>query len=188
MNALSAYFQESRGDSADDGIVRNVADDHCIRADDHVIAHGDPSENLGARTELHPVADSGCSEGIVRAAVSQRHAVTNQAIVADDAGSMDDNATMVLDGEAPADRRGRADTDAAEDFGEFVEHDVNDGPRHAQKFVSDHESGVTKAVHEERPKSQAQQSFALRFEVFDYDVHRGFVGVSMDCIVGGVRH
>lgn len=168
----SAHLQDARWYPADHGKVGNIPDHHCIRADDDVITHAYAPKNFRAGAELDTVADSGRTEWIFEAGVTKGHAVTDQAVVADYGRAVYDNASMVLDGQPPADGRGAADTDPAENLDELVEYDVSDRPGRAHDLIADHEAGVTEAVHEKCPETDAQQPFALRFEVFQQVHHR----------------
>src|ERR1700674_4000393 len=169
-------------------VVRNIVNDHGVRADDHAVADRDAAQYLGARAHLHTIADSGRAERILESDITDRDAMTNQAIVADDRGAVNHDAPMVLDTQASSDGGAGTDGDPADDFGQFAENHVNNGPRCAQNLVSDHKSGVTEPVHGECPKSKAEQPFTLRFEILEKHIHAGYCRVLIDGKGGSVRH
>ena len=154
-------------------IVRNIVNDHGVRADDHVVAVRDAAQYLGAGLHLRAIADAGRAERILVSDMADGDAVTNQTIVADDRGAVNHDTPMVLDTQASSDGGAGTDGDPADDFGQFAENHVNNGPRCAENLVSDHESGVTEPVHDECPKSKAEQPFTLRFEILEEPVHAG---------------
>jgi hypothetical protein len=101
-------------------MVGNVASDDGIGADDRVMSDADAAEYLRAGADLHPVADFGSAKRIVEAGIAERHAVTYQAIVTDDSGTVNDDAAMMLDAQSSADDGRGADGDAANDLDQLV--------------------------------------------------------------------
>jgi hypothetical protein len=166
-----AHLQDPRRDPADHGKVGNIPDHHRIRANDDVITHTYPPKNFRSGTELDTTADSGRTQRIVEAGVTEGHAVTDQAVIADYGRAVYDDAAMVLDGQPPTDGRRCADTDSTENLDQLVEYDVSDRPGRAHEFVADHEAGVSETVHQQSPETDSQQSFPLRFEVFQQVYH-----------------
>jgi hypothetical protein len=169
-------------------VVRNIMNDHGVRADDHAVTDRDAAQYLGARAHLHSIANSRRTERILESAVTNGDAMTNQAIVTDDRGAVNHDAPMVLDTQAPPDGGGGADGDPADDFDHFAENHVNNGPGCTQNPASDHKSGVTEPVHNECPESKAEQPFTLRFEILKKRIHAGYCCVLMDGKVCGMRH
>src|SRR4051794_23795836 len=90
----SAYFDDSGRDAADYREIRNILNDYGIGADDHVVADPDASENLGAGTEVDPIADCGRAERIGAAAVANCYPVTDQTVIANDGAAVDDDTAM----------------------------------------------------------------------------------------------
>lgn len=168
----SAHLQDARRYPPDHGKVGNIPDHYRIGADNDVITDAYPPKNFRAGAELDTAADSGRAKRVVEAGVAKGHTMTDQAVVADYGRAMYDNASMVLDGQPPADGRGAADADPAENLDELVEYDVGDRPGRTHHLVADREAGVTEAVDEKCPETDAQQPFALRFEVFQQVHHR----------------
>jgi hypothetical protein len=169
-------------------VVRNIVNDHGVRTDDHAVAYRDAAQYLGARAHLHTIADSGRAEQILLSAITDRDPMTNQAIIADDRGAVNHDAPMVFYTQAPSDGGSGTDGYPAENFDQFAENHVNNGPGSAKDLISDHISGVTKPVHNECPKSKAEQPFTLRFEILKKRIHAGYCRVLMDGKVGGMRH
>lgn len=163
-------------------------DDYGVRANYRAVADRDAAQYLGARAHLHAIANSRRAEQILNPTITDRDAMANQAIVADDRGAVNHDTPMVFDTQAPPDCGGGADGDPANDFDQFVENHVNDGPRCAQNPIPDHKSGVTEPVHKECPKSKPEQPFTLRFEILKKRIHAGYCRVLMDGKVCGMRH
>jgi hypothetical protein len=84
---------------------------------------------------------------------------------------MNDDASMMLDAEAPADGCGGADGDAAHHLDQLFEDTVDDGPGRPDYPVFDDESRVPKPVHEQCPKAETKQPFPLSLEILEDDVH-----------------
>ena len=163
--------QWPRRHSTHRGSGRHVMDHHGVRPDDDVIADVHAPQYFCPGADLHSSADPRRAERIVVTGVAEGHPVPDQTIIADDRGAVYDDAPMVLDREPPADGRGRPDADPTDDFGQFVENHVDDGPGGPQDLVLDRESGVAEAVNQKRPESEAEQALPLAFEVFENDVH-----------------
>src|SRR5579863_5335595 len=151
-----AHADQARGNAADDGIVRYVADHHGIGADDHVVADVDAAENLRARANLHAITDGGGAEWVGSPAVADRHAMADQAIIAEPRRAVDDDAAVVLDREASADDGGAADGDAAENLDPLTEQHIENVPGRAQPAIADDVARVSEAVDQERPESQPE--------------------------------
>jgi hypothetical protein len=159
-----------------------------IGADSDIIADADPAQHLGPGAYVNVVADPGRAFRVASTGVSQGYAVTNQAIIAHHGCSMHDDTTVMFDRKPSADAGARRNSDSKEYFDQFVQNYVNKGPGRANDFISDDEPAVPKAVHEQSPKSEAEQSFTLRTAIFSNDIHAGYCRVSMDDGVRGVRH
>ena len=149
--------------SAHHRIVGHISHDHGIRTYDHAVTDVNAAENLGACANLHAIADRRRAEQILVPAVADGDSMANQAIIADHARAMNDDAAMMLDTQASADTSTRADGDAANDLDQLAEHRSGDGPGGPQNLVLDAVSGVAKAIHQERPVPEPEHSFALRF-------------------------
>src|SRR3954470_4853354 len=105
----SAYFDDSGRHAADYREIRNVLNDYGIGADDHIVADPDAPENLGAGTEVDPIADCGRAERIGAAAVANCYTVTDQAVIANYGVAVDDDTAVVLYTKPAADGRRGAD-------------------------------------------------------------------------------
>jgi hypothetical protein len=186
--SLRCWFQEPRRDAADNAVVGYIVDDNRVCADDHVISYGDPPEYFGACADLHAAADGGRPQRIAVTSVSESHAVSDQTIVAYDARSVNDDTTVVFDTQPSADARRGSDAYAAKNLGHPVQNHIYKGPRRTDDFVAHHEPRMTESIYQERPNADTHQSFALRFYVFEDDIHAGYCRVSMDGKGGGVRH
>ncbi len=169
-------FQYPRGHSSNHRVVRDILNDHGIRAYDDVVAYSHTAQDLGTRTALDAVPQVGRAGRIVRAAVPDGHPVTDQTVITDYGSAVNDDAAMMLDAQPAADRGGRADADTANDFDELVEHNVRDRPGRAYYFITDDEARVPEAVHQQRPEAEAQQSFPLRPEIFNDPDHGPLIG------------
>ena len=168
----SAHFQDARRYPPDHGKVGNIPDHYGVRANDDVITYTHPPENFRPGTELDTVADRGRTQRIVETGIAESHTVTDQTIIADYGRPVYDDTAMMFDGQASADSRGCADTDSTENLDELVEYDVSDRPGRTHDLVADYEAGVTEAIYQQCPEADAQQSFPLRFEVFQQVHHR----------------
>jgi hypothetical protein len=80
---LRAGPEISCRNTANHRISRNIVDDDRICADDHVIPYRNPAQHLGAGANLHAAANPGRARWVIRTAVSQRHPLTNQAVISD---------------------------------------------------------------------------------------------------------
>src|SRR5882757_3521914 len=168
-----AHFDHSRRNPSDHCELRNIPNDHGIGANDHVIADADAPEHLGTGAKLDTVPDRRGSQGVVGARVANCDAVTDQAVIAHHGIAMDDNASMVLDAQAPANARRRADDDAAGHLGKLVEDYVGDSPGRPHDLVANDKPRMPEAVHQQCPEADAQQALALRPQVLE-NVHRRF--------------
>ena len=84
---------------------------------------------------------------------------------------MNDDASMMLDTETAADGCGGADGDAAHHLGQLVKNTIDDGPGRPNYPVFDDESRVPEPIHEQRPKAESKQPFALSLEILEDDIH-----------------
>ena len=153
-------------------MVRNILSDHGVRPYDDVVPHTDAPQDLGAGTELDPIADRGRAGWIVQPAVADGYAVTEQTVIADYGAPVNDDATVMLYAQPAADARGRANADSAKDLDELIEHNVEDRPGSAHQLVTNDEARVTEAVDQNRPEAEAEQSFPLCPEIFQDPCHR----------------
>ena len=169
----SPYFDHPGRYAADHSEIRDIPNDHGVRADDHIIADAYTAQDFGSSAELDPVADGWRAKRVGTTAVTERDTVTDQTVIAHDRISMNDDTAVVLYTQPPADFRRGADDDAAENLRELVEDHVDDRPGRPHDFVADGETGVSEAIHQQGPEADSQQAFALRLQIFE-DVHRRF--------------
>ncbi len=166
------YLENPSRNASDHCKVRNILGDHGVRPYDDVVPHTDAPQHLGAGTQLDAIADRGRTGWIVQPAVTDGYAVTDQTVIADYGAPVNDDATVMLDGQPAADPRGRANADSAKDLDELIEHNVEDRPGSAHQLVTNDEARMTEAVHQDRPEAEAEQSLPLCPEIFQDPCHR----------------
>jgi hypothetical protein len=147
-------------------MIGNVMNDYGIRADDDIVTHAYTPEDLGTGTALYTVTDSGRAEWIINTGIAGGNPVTDHTVIADDGRTVDDDAAMMFDAQPAADGCARVDADSAKDLDQLVEHHVSDRPGCTHDPVPDDEARVAEAVHQQRPETEAQQTFPLCLEIF----------------------
>ena len=93
---------------------------HGVRADLGVLAHGEAAQHLGAGADDDAALQGRMALGAaVQRGAAQGHALVDGAVVADDGGLADHHAEAVVDEDAPADGGARVDLDAGDDAREI---------------------------------------------------------------------
>ncbi len=140
------------GDTDGDAVGRDVGDDDGIGSDGYVVADGDCAKDFGSCSDVGAVANIGRS-ALAGVTEADCDAVSDDAVIAENSVSADDDAAEVVDTEAAAELGLAWEVDAGEDFGEKLEELINDGEREAQNAAADAVAPVAEAVDDHDPES-----------------------------------
>ena len=146
-----AVLLDDLGRDAHGGAVgRNLCQHDGARRDVGIVADLERAQHLGARADQHVVAQRGVAFAVVLAGTAQRHALIQDAVVADDRRFADDDAGAVVDEKPPPDLRPGVDfniglSDAA----------LRDPPRQEKQVV--HIAPVGAAIHAHGAKARVQK-------------------------------
>src|SRR3954464_4499851 len=132
----SPYFDHPGRHAADHREIRNIPNDHGVRADDHIVADAYTAQDFGSSPEIDPVADGWRAKRVGSTTVTERDTVPDQTVIAHNRISMDNDTAVVLYTQPPADFRRGADDDAAKNLRELVEDYVHDRPGRPHDFVA----------------------------------------------------
>ena len=129
--------------NADSGAVfRNVGEHHGVGGNLDVAADVDGAEHLGTCTNHDVVTQCGVALALVFAGAAQRHALIQQAVVADDGGFADDHAHAVVDEQTFSDLCAGVDLDAC-----LVSGTLGDDACDGEPFVLVEPVGTAVAAH-----------------------------------------
>ncbi len=145
---------------------RNITQHDCISANIGIITQMHLAKHLCTCPHVHPVAQLRSIKGLVDIAIAKRHALPDDAIVAEDAATVDNNAALVFNNHPAANfgRVGYFDAVGVADFA--VQHSVKDAERGPQQFGLDKHSPYPKSVNGDRPKSRLCPIFAMGDPIF----------------------
>ena len=97
----------------------------------------------------------------------------DHAVITHHHAAVDDDAPMMFNAQPAPYRCSGTDRDATHELQSACNDKINDGPRKAQQTVSHNKTCVSESIYEERPKSEGQGAFTLRFQIFDDQPHTG---------------
>lgn len=152
--------------AANDGSIRHILHYDGICPNNDIISDVNRPQNFCTSAYVHAIAQHRSAKGICLATVSDSDPVAYEAIVADDGGSMNDDAAMMLDHESSSDLGCRSQRDSASDLDELAEQRRNDSPRNAYDRAAIFQSCMAEAVDQNCPESKRQDSLTLGTKIF----------------------
>ena len=146
----------SSGDADHGGIFGDFSQNNGIGGDSSIIADFDGSQNLGAGTDHHIVAQSGMTLALHDAGAAQGHALVDQAVIADLRGRADDDAGAVVNDQTAADGGGGMNFDTRQPLGDLAQ-------KPGQKLTSMTPQPMADAVTDDGMQAVVkQENFQLR--------------------------
>ena len=116
--ALDQLGRHADGSAA----CRHFLDHDRVRANTRALAHRERAQHLGPGADDHVIFERGMTLAGVPARPTERHALVDRAIVADDGGLADSHAKAVVDEESPADTRAGMDLDPRDPARKMRDH------------------------------------------------------------------
>ena len=171
QNSVRNNFYYSPRASHYNGPIRDITHNHRICTDYSSISNGNAPQNFCTRTYLDAIPDFRSTQGIFLSAITDSYLVANKTVVTNFCSSVNDNAAMVLYMKSAPDFRGRSDCYSTKYFNQLVKNHVDNSPRQSDPLIRNDKSRAAESINNKRPKTQTQQPFPLRLQVFKNYIH-----------------